>query len=310
MKIAKVLMVALAVSLCGATVNAQDDCSTAVVIPCGGSGILDLTATSNHTGNDVLIHCPNVACAPFDWLCNTDADCLDAQCDGSPCVDECPDGDCDEGVCVGGANDTLACVNDMSCDGGANDGGNCDPRCILGANDAWATFVATDTSARIRTDLNSVGTDSEYSVYEVDNSDIAGGSGCNEAGWTLIGCSSDDASVGSPWNGDITVSGLTPGDTYLIQLNSWYGMADAVYEVNIDCPTVGTVCGDGITSWEEGDEECDGDDTDNCLLTCEADCTCTPVPTPMLPMWGLVGLALMLILGGAAVFGRGRAVQA
>ena len=268
MKIAKVLMVVLAVSLCCTAVNAGgnpgDDCSTAAVATCNGDG------------------------ATVD-----------------PASDATPTGPL--GSCTTGG----------------------------GVLDSWVTFVATDTSARIRTDLSSAGTDSDYIVYAVDQADV-----CDQTSWVEIGCSEDDSSVGSPWLGDISIGGLVVNDTYLIQVGAWDDNTSGTYTVDVACPTVGTVCGDGIISFVSGEEECDGDEnaacevscetdctctpevcgngirhgaeecdgdsTDNCLLTCEADCTCTPVPTPMLPKWGLIGLALMLIIGGAAVFGRGR----
>lgn len=248
MKIAKVLMIVLAVSLCCATANAQNDCATALTATCNGSVVLDPAADLTPTGPHSL-SCEQHVCSDFSAACTSDADC--------------PAG--------------ITC---------------------LGINDVWATFVATDVSARLQTDVNSVGTDSNYTVYSVTQANV-----CDSAGWTEIGCSGDE---GAGFLGDISIGGLTVGDTYLIQMGHWADAYTGSFQLDISCPTVGTVCGDGIISLVPGQEECDGAATGDCILTCDPDCTCTPVPTPMLPKWGLVGLALMLIVGGAAVFGRGR----
>ncbi len=106
--------------------------------------------------------------------------------------------------------------------------------CTLGGGlrDVWVTFVATDTSARIRTDLGSTGTDSDYVVYWVLQRDV-----CNEAGWVEIGCSEDDALCILPGRlGDICVSGLVVGDTYLIRLGTKAVCPNGPYSVNVKCP--------------------------------------------------------------------------
>ena len=295
MKIAKVLMFALAVSLCCATANAQNDCATAIPIACGSSALLDLALDDTPTAVSVGPYCGLSACAPFDFFCQSDQDCIDS--------------------------------------------GSADPRCVFGSTDVYASFVATETTVRIRTDAGgSAGTDSTFSVYSVDQTNT-----CDQVGWNSVGCSLDE---GVGYNGDISIEDLMVGDTYIIQLGSWLDQANGVYELTIVCPADGLVCGDDFVNpfgGEEcdgadnaacevsceadctctpdvcgndirhGDEECDGTDKDACILECDTDgsvtgnpCTCEPVPTPMLPKWGLVGLALMLILGGAAVFGRGR----
>ena len=125
--------------------------------------------------------------------------------------------------------------------------------------DMWATFVATSTEVRVRTDIGSVGTDSNFLVYFVDQTNI-----CDDTLWSPWWCSEDEAE----FNGDVTVEGLTVGDTYLVQIATW------------------------------GDF-CLGD----YLLTVE-----DPPPVPTLPEWGLLGLGVLLLGGGAVVFGRLRFV--
>jgi hypothetical protein len=166
-----------------------------------------------------------------------------------------------------------------------------------GVNDVWATFVATDTSARLRTDLNSTGTDSNFIVYAVDQLDQ-----CNAGLWTEVGCSEDDDGAGG-FLGDICIDGLTVGDTYVVQFGS-YGDVGGSYVLDVECPATGATCGDGVTSCIPGDEECDGADDAACDIGCLPDCTCENLPFPALPVWGLVGLVAMLLGGGAVVFRR------
>lgn len=125
--------------------------------------------------------------------------------------------------------------------------------------DMWAKFVVTGTEARLRTDLGSVGTDSNFLVYFVGQADI-----CDEANWSPWWCSEDE--VG--YNGDITIGGLNVGDTMLIQVGTWADLCLGDY-----------------------------------LLTVE-----DPPPVPTLPEWGLLGLGVLLLGGGAVVFGRLRFV--
>lgn len=126
--------------------------------------------------------------------------------------------------------------------------------------DMWAEFVATSSDVRIRTDIGSVGTDSNFLVYRINNqADV-----CDEAGWSPWWCSEDE--VG--YLGDVVVSGLTPGDSVLVQIGTWADL-------------------------------CLGDYT----LTVE-----DPPPLPTLPEWGLLGLGVLLLGGGAVVFGRLRFV--
>lgn len=209
----------------------------------------------------------------------------------------------------------------------------------------WAKFVATDTTARIRSDIGSLGSDSDYGVYS-SSDNTCGGT------MTEIGCSEDDAvpTAAACCNGDISVEGLTIGDTYFLKVGSWGdGCPETdpfTYDITVTSPIVGNICGDGIRSPVAGDEECDGadadacnailgcavdctcelgicgdnvafngeecDGTDNsaCILGCLGDCTCDPVGTPALPTLGKVALALLLFAGAFFAFGRRREVTA
>jgi hypothetical protein len=156
-----------------------------------------------------------------------------------------------------------------------------------GLLDSWLSFVATDTTARIRTDLNSTGTDSDYIVHSGT---------C--AGLSPIGCSEDDSGV-SAYLGDIAVKGLTVGDTYYIQLGTWSdGCPNGPYVVDVIMPN--DSCGDGTVN---GNDECDVDGSGCTSGECDSDCTCVPA-TPALPVWGLIGLGVLLLGGGATAVRR------
>lgn len=120
-----------------------------------------------------------------------------------------------------------------------------------GTKDQWAKFVAMEGSARLRTDIGSVGTDSTFNV----KSGACPGSN--------IACSADE--VVPPYLGDITVGGLTIGNTYHVQMGTWAdGCPNGPYQLTVQ----------GVP------------------------------PLPTLPEWGLLGLGVLLLGGGAVVFGR------
>ncbi len=161
-----------------------------------------------------------------------------------------------------------------------------------GAQSAWWTFTATSALTRVQSDVKCDGTDSSFAVFN----------SC--ADLTEIGCSEDDSAGGcSPWLGDICVP-TTSGTDYVVQLQSWTTGACGNYA--IDTSPGGEVCGDGIIACD-GSEDCDGSVgvPDPCEHGCR-DCVCMPPPVPMLPAAGLVGLGVLLVSGGALVFGRRR----
>ena len=162
-----------------------------------------------------------------------------------------------------------------------------------GLNDVWWSFVASDATARVRTDVGSAGTDSDYKVYSGTCASL-----------TEIGCSEDES---GPYLGDISVKGLTNGDTYYIRLGGWGDYCSGVYHATVTMPDdSGRVCGDGLVN--VGSEECDGGDLGDPPCgsgECAANCLCVPM-TPALPVWGLIGLGVLLLGGGAAAVRRGR----
>jgi len=207
---------------------------------------------------------------------------------------------CDTAVAPGGlvnlCTSTVG-LTDLEGDGGYDDcwGG-------YGQRDAWYVFTATDSLMRLRTDLNSVETDTHFMVY---------GDGC--ATQTPIGCSEDEVPAG--WYGDICVP-TTSGMDYHVQLGTYavdhdgYGASYnwcnyyTSLSFQLDVFAGGATCGDGIIACD-GSEDCDDPDMGACMYGCR-DCACLPPPVPMLPAAGLVGLGVLLVTGGALVFGRRR----
>ena len=159
-----------------------------------------------------------------------------------------------------------------------------------GVLDSWVSFVATATTARVRTDLNSTGTDSDYGVYSGTCGSL-----------TEIGCAEDSGGAAG-YNGDIAVKGLTVGDTYHVQLGTWNdGCPNGPYIVDVIMPN--DSCGDGIVN---GNDLCDGSDNVACAGgDCDVDCLCLP-PSPALPPWGVIGLGVLLLGGGATAVARRR----
>lgn len=70
-----------------------------------------------------------------------------------------------------------------------------------------------------------------------------------------------------------------------------------------DC-TCAPVCGNNV---KEGLEECDGTDNDLCLGDCQPDCTCAPgEKIPTASEWGLMTMALLLLVAGTVAVGWAR----
>jgi len=270
--------------------------------------------------------------------CEVDSHCSDSggTCVGCVCVAQCPS-TCATAVDVGNGSNCGAgafvgsTLVDPCCDtdptgplGSCTSGG--------GLNDLWLTFVATSSGTRVRSDLTSIGTDSDYIVY-------SGGCGA----LTEVGCSEDEAA----YLGDINIVGLTVGDTYHIQLGGWQ---DTCGPFGIVVQGIaGAECGDNIWAPIVG-EECDGDDAIVCPTLCTIDCTC-PVPicgngvkeegeqcdlgalngevgcqpvdcdctgdcktpsdiVPAISEWGLVVMVLIGLVAGTVMFGRKRVATA
>jgi hypothetical protein len=100
-----------------------------------------------------------------------------------------------------------------------------------GVGSVWARFIATATSARLRT-CDSIGgaDDSLLAVYS---------GGCGNL--HEIGCSDDIPGCASTnFNSEICVSGLTPGQWYIVQLAAWTNLDRGRYLLEIDCPSTCT----------------------------------------------------------------------
>jgi hypothetical protein len=102
------------------------------------------------------------------------------------------------------------------------------------------------------------------------------------------------------------VKGLVVGDTYHVQLGTWGDYCpNGPYVVDVEMPDgSGRVCGDNEVNVYT--EECDGSDNAACPgCDCDVDCLCL-CPSPALPVWGVIGLGVLLVGGGATAVARRR----
>ena len=218
--------------------------------------------------------------------------------DGEPCSDAMS--------CTGGAG--LTCEDALAPSNTPVDtcvGGPANPRgsCWSGDPDQPALWYKFDNPAdqqvRITTSHSAEAYDSSFAVY----------SACPEGGKPLItdevGCSEDEATKGvSPYNGDICLD-LLAGQ-YWVQVSDWGGSCGP-YQLDIVMgkhnEKIGQYCGDGVVN--SPCEECEVNTDCGLGYACDEECKCYSA-IPMLPPWGLVGLGLLLLAGGATVFGRRR----
>jgi len=87
----------------------------------------------------------------------------------------------------------------------------------------WYTFVATDDDARLQT-CDSVAQDSTFALYEGSCGSLI-----------QVGCSEDDGCGISGWLGDQTVTGLTSGTIYYIQISARDASARGKYTLQLQC---------------------------------------------------------------------------
>ena len=92
---------------------------------------------------------------------------------------------------------------------------------VQGVNSVWFTFVATHTSAKLDTNL-SVAPDSLIAVYS------------GTCGSLVELCCSEDEGVGLL--SEVCCEGLTPGNTYYVQLSSFSAFDVGDYTLRIECP--------------------------------------------------------------------------
>lgn len=117
--------------------------------------------------------------------------------------------------------DTVTTINNAGIANPPNPGYPCG----FGSNHdgtLWFKFVATDTSARLST-CDSVRQDSTFAIYS---------GGCSSI--TQIGCGEDDCGP-SGFLTDQRVSGLTVGETYLIQFSAWQQSDRGEYGLDLSC---------------------------------------------------------------------------
>ncbi|MFG0292747.1 MAG: hypothetical protein ACF8MJ_06285 [Phycisphaerales bacterium JB050] len=164
-----------------------------------------------------------------------------------------------EGNGLRGTNDVCAGAESIDCGASveadltlASPGVDEPFSCAIGTentNTLWYSFVATDNAATISTCNTGVATDSTVNVF-------SGSCGA----LVEIGCSEDTCGA-SGFLSSATVSGLTVGETYYVQVGAWTADTVGTYTVEVDCffQEACDECADGSTP--EGEAILvDGDD--------------------------------------------------
>ncbi|MFQ5423437.1 MAG: hypothetical protein ACE5F9_05590 [Phycisphaerae bacterium] len=103
---------------------------------------------------------------------------------------------------------------------------------VQGVGTVWYQFVATDSSALVSTcNTAAPATDTLVAVYSLGNP-------ANPCGTlTEIGC--DDDACGASGSAEVCVTGLTPGQTYYIQLATNPGSTVGGLTLDLHCPCMG-----------------------------------------------------------------------
>ncbi len=151
------------------------------------------------------------------------------------------------------------------------------PSCTMGPGfgSVFFTFVASDTSALVRSDVGSTGPDADFAVYDVDQINT-----CDTQSWDEVGCNEDNT-VTLARNAGTCIEGLTIGKTYKIMLKSFTAASSGDYTIQVGGPCgggVSPVCGDNVI---EGIEQCDDGNTNNgdgCSDICEIEVVVDSTP--------------------------------
>ncbi len=187
-------------------------------------------------------------------VCDIDEFCCvaawDDTCAGLACnvCEDDPKGehnydDCEGAIAVA-CNDSILISNLFATDDPSDPGFSCHNGGPgeQGIGSVWAKFVATSSTARLRTcDSMPPADDSLLAVYTGTCSNL-----------TEIGCNDDTPGCAATgFNSDFCLSGLNVGQTYIVQLASWTESDRGRYELEIDCPaTCDPPANDGCGSAE------------------------------------------------------------
>lgn len=165
-------------------------------------------------------------------------------------------------------------------------------------NDIWYIYTPTCTGT-LEIDLcggsgfgpDGVFYDSRVAVYD--------GTTCPTDQSTLIACNDDGPGCPSFSSalGNANNVFVNAGSDVLIRVGGFSSSDSGTGTMGIFCQT--ETCGDGLRS---GNEECDGADASACAAGCTPSCACLLVTVPALPPIGLIGLAIILLTGGALIF--------
>ena len=109
----------------------------------------------------------------------------------------------------------------------------CDPQPQETAGNTWFRFVATDTTARVHTCDSQIGRTSVVAVYEPLNAESPA-SAC--AGLVALGCSAEQEGCGDGKHADLCVNGLTPGETYYVELSTPTAADASTFRIELETP--------------------------------------------------------------------------
>ncbi len=146
-------------------------------------------------------------------------DAANAPCDAAQTVS------CNSTVSIDNSGISLAPIPGYACgaSGGPHDG------------TLWMKFVSLGDTVTLAT-CGSAAQDSSFAIYAMP---------CGVSLMSELGCSEDDCGP-SNFLGDITVTGLTPGEEYLVQFSAWSSADRGSYDLVITCNGMTTLSAPAI----------------------------------------------------------------
>jgi len=163
---------------------------------------------------------------------------MDSSCANSSSIDECID------AAPLAINSVTAATNRRATTSVSNPGYCCAPIPGLpgspplgfsrGIRGIWFKFVAPESSVRIHTcDSDPPASDSLLAIHRVENADTTESS-CDSL--VMIACSNNATTCDTGTLSDLCVDGLTPGETYYVQLAAQSEEFVGVYRLSVESP--------------------------------------------------------------------------
>ncbi len=124
---------------------------------------------------------------------------------------------------------------------------------------------------------------------------------------TVTDCKFDGVSILPP---PVCGNGVRERAEVCDGLNTTCDQGFTACESDCTCPAGSTfpgTCGDNVVNLPG--EQCDGTDDAACPGQCQSNCTCPAGAIPAVSEWGLVMMAMLLLVGAKVYFGRRKAMQ-